>query len=141
ADALVELAAALGSANEAGLGARFKAETIFYIGRAHYIAGDLKKARANLNAAIKRNPRAADAYYYLGQIEFEQEKFDAAFAAYKKAVEVDPSGNPRAWFYLGDVSSVLGKDADAKKALKTYAEKFPNGANIQRVQEMLGKLK
>lgn len=111
-----------------------------YIGRAHYIAGDLKKAREAFNSAIRRNPFDADSYYFVGQIEFENEKFDAAAQAYGKSVEVDPSGNPRAWFYLGDVSHVLGNDDAAKKALSTYIEKFPNGSDLDAVKRLLSKL-
>jgi len=114
-----------------------------YIGRAYYIKGgkaDLKRALEVLGSAIKRNPFDADSYYFIGQIEFENEKFDAAVEAYGKSVEVDPDGNPRAWFYLGDVSHVLGRDDAAKKALSTYIEKFPNGSDIDAVKRLLSKL-
>ena len=139
-EALVALAAARSRMSELRRSARELAEVDYYLGRAHYIAGDLKKARESLAAAVKRNPGHADAYYFIGQIEFESENFAGAVAAYSKSVDADPAGNPRAWFYLGDVSHVLGRDADAKKALKSYIERFPNGSDIEAVKKLLAKL-
>jgi len=36
---------------------------------------------------------------------------------------------------------VLGRDAEAKDALEQYAERFPNGTDIDAVRRLLSKLK
>ncbi len=138
--ALIALAAARSRMGELRRPARERALVQYYIGRAHYIGGNLKKARAAFAAALKRDSKHADTHYFLGQIEFESDNFEAAVAAYKKSVDADPSGNPRAWFYLADVSHVLGRDVDAKKALNKYIERFPNGSDIEAVKRLLSKL-
>lgn len=139
-EAIQSLEAANMRMGESGGSRRYRAEVSFYLGRAHYIAGDLKKAEASLRAALKRNPHHADAYFFLGQIYFESEKFEPARAAYTKALELDPAGNPRAWFFLADVSGVLGKSDEAKKAAKEYLERFPSGPDAPAVKKMLDKL-
>jgi len=59
-------------------------------GKAYYEQANYDKARVELRNVLQIEPKSADAYYLLGLIEEQQQNWQAAFADYSKAVELNP---------------------------------------------------
>ncbi len=59
-------------------------------GIAWFEAGEDEKAALALARAVKRNPRFADAYVYLGMIYVRQERREDAIVLFERALELDP---------------------------------------------------
>ena len=57
--------------------------------------GDLVKARLEVKNALQIDPKFAEAYSLLGQIEMKDGDLRAAFGAFSKAVELKPELVPR----------------------------------------------
>ena len=55
-----------------------------------YAGGDTVKARLEVKNAIQIDPKFAEAYYLLGQIEQKDGNFRGAFGAFSKAIELNP---------------------------------------------------
>ena len=59
-------------------------------GRAHLLLHHYDEALADLNVAVEHNPNDAERYYFRGQAYSQQEKHEAAFPEFHKAIELDP---------------------------------------------------
>lgn len=59
-------------------------------GRAWFLAGNLEKAILELEQSLKANSHQAEAYFYLAEIYFAQEKFSQALKNYSLANDLDP---------------------------------------------------
>ena len=57
---------------------------------AAYSQGDLAGAGEALNRAVNHAPRSVPLWVCLGNVEFQQNRFIAAFDAYRNACEIDP---------------------------------------------------
>jgi tetratricopeptide (TPR) repeat protein len=58
---------------------------------AYYLAGDFRRSLADCDEVIKRNRSHFGALSGYGQIYFQQEQFDKAIAAWRRALEVNPN--------------------------------------------------
>lgn len=59
-------------------------------GKAYIAEENWDKARVEIKNVLQIDPKAADAYYLLGQIEEKRQDWGKAFGNYSKAVELDP---------------------------------------------------
>ncbi len=66
-----------------------EAVTVYYRGVAEYRTGKTADAERSFNAVVKENPKDAAALYYLGQIAFDRNDFDAAIASLNRATLAD----------------------------------------------------
>ncbi|MBS0202137.1 MAG: tetratricopeptide repeat protein [Planctomycetes bacterium] len=68
----------------------------------HLVKDQVDKSLADLNAAIKADPKFAPAYYGRGGLYSEKQEFAKALADFKEAVKLAPkdllAGNDLAWF-------------------------------------------
>ncbi len=64
-----------------------------YLNQAHdaFEHHQLQEAKASITQATTLNPKVADAYILLGEIEYSSEKLKEAKAAWQKALELDPN--------------------------------------------------
>jgi tetratricopeptide (TPR) repeat protein len=62
---------------------------LFLVGRAHYEVGDVQRAFPLVEEAAKRNPRNAEAWYYLGLIRDERGDASGATTAFLRSRELD----------------------------------------------------
>ncbi|QHE75630.1 tetratricopeptide repeat protein [Hydrogenophaga sp. PBL-H3] len=90
--------------------------------RAAMAAKNWTKAIAELNAAVKTEPRNADAHNLLGYSHRKQARPDLAkaFEHYKLALQIDP-GHKGAHEYIGEAYLMDKRPADAEKHLAELA--------------------
>lgn len=60
-------------------------------GKAYITEENWDKARIEIKNVLQIDPKAADAYYLLGQVEEKRQDWAKAFGNYTKAVELDPT--------------------------------------------------
>lgn len=84
-------------------------------------AADYARAIGLLKKVIVEEPNNADAYNYLGFSHRNLKQFDDAFAAYQKALAINPD-HRGANEYLGELYLKIGKLAEAKERLKKLDE-------------------
>ncbi|MEP6961960.1 MAG: tetratricopeptide repeat protein [Acidobacteriota bacterium] len=111
-------------------------------------ANKMPEAQAELDKAISLDPtRAAVGYRNLGAVYFDTNRSEAAEAAYRKAIELDPK-LPDAYFQLGLVligrATVNGDKMVAPpgtaEALQKYLELAPTGGESDNAKGMLEAL-
>jgi tetratricopeptide (TPR) repeat protein len=70
---------------------------LFLVGRAHYEVGDVARAFPLVEEAVKKNPRNAEAWYYLGLIRDERGDASDATTAFLRSRELDLEIPPPPW--------------------------------------------
>jgi tetratricopeptide (TPR) repeat protein len=86
-------------------------EACLELGRALFVSGDADGAIAELEGAIKLDPKYIEAYFHLGLILERKGRIDAAITRYQEAVGIDEGFAP-AWHRMGMCYSKKGmKDA------------------------------
>ena len=88
-----------------------------------------------INRALKHH-RRADLYFMRGRIEFDQEKYSAAFQSFDECLALNPK-NGKAHLLKGYSAFKMGRDRLAVKALKVAAN-YP--AQKKEASRMLGWL-
>jgi len=86
-------------------------------GKTYLAEKNYGKARIEFKNVLQIDPKDAEGYLFLGQVEEKQRKWPQAFGAYKKAADLDPELiEPRirlANFYLAQASALKArKDED-----------------------------
>jgi tetratricopeptide (TPR) repeat protein len=104
------------------------------------------EAQAELNKAAQLDPPSAAKYYYnLGAVMVNTGQTDAATAAFKKAIDTDPSYADAQFQYATALSAKMTTGADGKivapagmkEALGKYLELQPNGQFAEAAKGML----
>jgi tol-pal system protein YbgF len=77
--------------------------------------------------AFPTSPRADDAQQYIGEAEFQQNRFEQAIAAYNLVIQNYPKGDQVAWAYFkrGLAQSRLGQTANARVSFEAVVKQFP----------------
>ena len=121
---------------------REMADVSYWLGRAHEFEGGLVKAKEWMQNAIKLNSMHADAYYWLGQIAFQQNDIRGMIKAYETSVEIDPGAHPLAWFYLGQEYVRLKRPPAAKRAYEMFLKYWPekSGDLVAEARAALARL-
>ncbi len=92
--------------------------------------------------AIRPSARAASAQQYLGDSEFQQNRFEPAIAAYNKEIQNYPNSDqiPWAYFKRGISQNALQQAAAARASfealIKQYPESEPAVMALARLQAM-----
>ena len=73
---------------------------------------DLETARAHVADALDRDPAAAPAFFYLGEIEYASGNLSEAVVAWQRAVALNPEYAPRLKSMLADLEAYLKKYPD-----------------------------
>ena len=100
------------------------------LGVAQRATGDQSGALRTLKALTDAQHRWAQAHYELGRSLGEAQQTDAAIAALRRAVELQPD-LPDAWRALGDMLTIAG---DASGAGAAYAHQIKVSTNDPRLQ-------
>lgn len=82
---------------------------------------DYLEARKNFERAVERDPALAEAYYFRGRVQFEDEK---ALADFTKAIELKPA-YPEAYYARGLMYDLSNKSATALKDYNKAIELNP----------------
>lgn len=140
-EAASELARSYSIGVEAKASPRELGRAAYWVGRAYYLDGDLKKASDWLQKGLTQDPSQADAHFLIGQIAYEAGKGDAMLKEFQKSVELDPAGNPSAWYFIGEYHAGKKHVADARAALQTYLDRWPSGDFAADAKDLLAKLR
>lgn len=83
-------------------------------GKAYIAEENWDKARIEIKNVLQIDPKAADAYYLLGQVEEKRQDWAKAFGNYAKAVELDPdlvdARSRLAQFYMLQANAYKAQD-------------------------------
>ena len=139
-DAFDELERAHELAQEDGEPPRVLGRAAYWTGRALYLDDKVSKAVDWLERAIEHDASLADAHYLLGQIAFENKSPDRMVKRFEKAVAIDPAGNPSAWFFLGENYVSRRRYEQARQALSTYLDRWPEGDFSTDARDLVSKL-
>lgn len=98
--------------------------------------GDYDRAVKKAKQYLRKNPRSADAYNYLGYSKRQMGEYDDAREAYDRALKID-ANHVGAHEYYGELHIKLGDMASAEKHL---AELIRICGNCDEQQELASKL-
>ena len=128
--ALLLLAAAL-----CGCGARD--ERHYELAMRYKESGDYERAIAELQAALRANPRFGKAYNQLGVLYGKVGVYDKAADQFRRAVELDTSFST-GYYNLGILyQSHLNRPADAVAAYRRYLDLSPAGPRSEAVKKIV----
>ncbi|MGE3804638.1 MAG: tetratricopeptide repeat protein [Gemmataceae bacterium] len=119
-------------------------------GQAYLTLGELDRARADFEAAREREPKNADAWIYLGNLNMKRKELEQARADYQRAIELAPenalarNNRGKALLEAGDVQGAI---QDFERALALEAQlpeahynlgklSYTTGANGQAVRQL-----
>lgn len=94
-------------------------------GKAYLEQENYDKAAIELKNVLQIDPRHAEAYLLLAEVEEQRNNHRQAFGAYAKAVELAPE-NPRAQARLGRYYLLAGETAKAAELADALLAKHPN---------------
>lgn len=86
--------------------------------------GDMQRAAAFFEAALKIDPSSADALQLSGTVAHKLGKSDKAIKRLRRALEIDPA-NAHAHTNLGNVYKETGRDAEAVASYRKVLERNP----------------
>ncbi|MGD8617511.1 MAG: tetratricopeptide repeat protein, partial [Gammaproteobacteria bacterium] len=108
-------------------------------GKEYFEAQNFDKARVEFKNVLQIDPKTADAYYYLGEIEEQEQEWRRAFGSYRKASELDPeliaARKKLAQFYLARAAALRAQDdmsglanalALAQEEVKAVLQRVPD---------------
>ena len=139
-DAAEELQRGHAMAMDDGEPPRMLGRAAYWTGRAFYLDAKMSRAIDWLERAIEHDPSQADAHYLLGQIAYESRSPDRMARRFEKAVSLDPGGNPSAWFFLGEHYLGNRRYPQARQALQTYLERWPEADFSTDARDLLSKI-
>ena len=100
-------------------------------GKAYLLEKNYDKARIEIKNVLQIDPKFAEAYYLMGQLEEKKKQLSKSLSSYKKAIELDPS-HIKAKVALAKIYVIAGTEdyinkaknllADAKKVQPVYSE-------------------
>jgi tol-pal system protein YbgF len=82
-------------------------------------------------------PSAADAQFWIGQIAFDQRRFDVAIAEFRKVVagHAQSSKAPLALRKIGDAYRAMGQEDRAQDAYRQLIQRYPNSQEAQTARQ------
>jgi tetratricopeptide (TPR) repeat protein len=90
---------------------------LFLVGRAYHEVGDISRAFPLIEESVKRNPKNAEAWYYLGLVRDERGDAGAATSAFLRSRELDLEVPPPPWSLSRETFEVA-----ARRAIDTLPE-------------------
>ena len=116
---------------------------IFKEARQLTYAKKFNEAVARFNWFIEINYKKAESHYMLGNIAYEQNKYNDAIYHYKESAILDDKANymPRLLLNCANSLRVLGRSDDAKNFYNSLIARFPNSAEAKDAKAQLKNLK
>ncbi len=90
-------------------------EALFY-----WRSSDFVKAESGLHKAVEIDPAYPEPHILLGDLYFDQDKFDASINSYQKAIEIDSLHEPRLYYLIGRVYFEQEEYAETIGQLETF---------------------
>src|SRR3989344_4983977 len=139
-------------------------------GKAYFAENNYAKAKIELRNALQIDPKYAEAYFLLGQVEESRQYWQPAFANYSKAIELNPDHFDaraqlgRLYLLAGELdkstemmqtilakdpgnfkarmlkAAILSRKGDSKAAIKEVTEVVDGNATLIEAVDMLASL-
>jgi tetratricopeptide (TPR) repeat protein len=95
---------------------------LFLVGRAYHEVGEIQRAFPLIEEAVKRNPKNAEAWYYLGLVRDERGDAGAATVAFLRSRELDLEVPPPPWSLSRDTFEMAARRAmdSLPESLRVY---------------------
>jgi len=100
---------------------------------------DFEKALENYNKVIQMEPEYAPAYYKIGRILMDQEKYDEAIANLEKSIKIDPESAETKQFFAKGLFQV-GKEVIAGKQFEKANSYFLKIVGIPGIENLEKKM-
>ncbi len=97
-----------------------RAQVLFDKALASYRTGDLAEAKKLLLKSIDRSKTFVDAYLLLGDLETGIKQVPEAEKAYKEALNIDPTGHPKAWYLLAQLQFRQGEYSEGSVSIQHF---------------------
>lgn len=112
---------------------------IFRDGEQFYKTKDYDKSIEYLQVAINGNHRPAHGNYLLGEIAFEQKRYEDAIYYYKTSATLYDKAEymPRLMFHSAKSLQFLGEGGNAKLFLETLVALYPQSNEAEEAKELL----
>ena len=115
------------------------------MGYGDYARGNYDQALSELQEFIRLNPAndlADDAQYLIGEVNFSQQKYPEAVAAYDRLLSDHPGGDKTAAAYLKKGLALLemNRTADAVIQLQHVVSAYPKSEEARLARERLRAL-
>jgi tetratricopeptide (TPR) repeat protein len=108
-----------------------------HLGQAQLGLGREDRATLSLQRALKENPKAAEAYYALGEMLRQRGEIEGAYSHYLKITQLDPR-HGLAWLRLGQLYEQARRQKDALQAYQQAAKLLEAGsAESQQIRQQL----
>ena len=88
-------------------------------------AGQLNEAEQHYRSVLAASPKHADALVYLGIVLFDRREFEQSVAAYREAIQIQPT-YPIAWNNLGNSLRMLGRVDEAEECFEQSLRQKPD---------------
>jgi tol-pal system protein YbgF len=110
---------------------------------ADYTQQRLDLAQRGFQEYVRRfpdGPSAADAQFWVGQIAFDQGRYDEAITELRVVVSRYPESSkaPLALRKIGDAFSAMGQEDSAGEAYRELIERYPNSQEAQNARREVG---
>jgi O-antigen ligase/tetratricopeptide (TPR) repeat protein len=115
-------------------------EILLATSQARFYRGDLEKAAAGYQEALKADPQNLPARRYLGQAYIEMKKYRSAEELLLPATAQSP-GSPDLWYHLARAQAGAGETAAARNSLKTALSLEPRLRDPAAHDPLLSALK
>jgi tetratricopeptide (TPR) repeat protein len=100
----------------------------FLVGRAHYEVGQIERARGLIEEAAAKDPRHAEAHYYLGLIRDERGDSRGATQAFLRSRELDLELGMPPW--APDRTTFLAASTKAAQGINQVLRRYIDGADL-----------
>jgi tol-pal system protein YbgF len=105
-----------------------------------------KDAKKTLNTYIEKHPhgeRVANAYFWMGECEYNLQRFEEAILEYQKVISRYPKSNkvPDSLLKQGMAFAELGDNESAKIVFNKLIKKYPKSPQVRVAEKKLARLK
>ncbi len=124
-------------AGAAGASAGVAAPALYDAARAQYRRGAVAEARASLRELARSYPgsaTAARAWYLLGDLDQDAERYDDARANFRRAIETGADSDEvgLAYMRIAGMDFAAGNHAAARTGFDAYRSRYPDGRRVQQ---------
>ncbi|WNF36644.1 tetratricopeptide repeat protein [Bacillaceae bacterium IKA-2] len=99
------------------------------LGYTYYLKGDNNRAVSEFNYVLDQDENYYDAYYNLGLVYLDEEKYDNALSMFNKTVQIAPK-DYKGHFQMGVTYRHMGMDDEALESLVEANLIFPANSDI-----------
>jgi tol-pal system protein YbgF len=107
---------------------------------------EYKDAKKTLNMYIEKHPhgeRVANAYFWMGECEYNLQRFEEAILEYQKVISKYPESNkvPDSFLKQGIAFTKLGDNESAKIVFNKLIKNYPKSPQVNIAKKQLEKIK